>query len=102
MFFPGTSIPGNTGLPIYNYSARGRVFNVHDSVAEANRSVLVIAIEDWRNFDADFTDMFFAIEIGTRIGQPQFPVPEPSTYGLIGAVVLLGLAAVRRAGRSQR
>ena len=97
MFFPDTSDPSNSGLPSFDYSARGRVFDVFDDIAGMDRSILVIAIEDWRNFDADFTDMFFAIEIGTRFGEPQFPVPEPSTYGLIGAMLLLGLVAVRRA-----
>jgi hypothetical protein len=100
MFFPDSSDPSNSGLPAFDYSARGRVFDVFDDIAGIERSILVIAIEDWRNFDADFTDMFFAIEIGTRFGEPQFPVPEPSTYGLLGAMVLLGLVAVRRARRS--
>lgn len=98
VFYPGTSVPSNSGLPDFDYSARGKVFNVNDSFTQTDRTVLVIAIEDWRTFDADFTDMFFAIEI-PRIGEPQFPVPEPSTYGLIGAMLLLGLVAVRRARR---
>ena len=29
-------------------------------------------------------------------GDPQFGVPEPSTYGLIGAMLLMGLAVIRR------
>jgi len=100
VFFPTTSDPSNTGLPDFDYSALGKIFNVHDSFADKDRSILVIAIEDWRDFDRDFTDMFFAIEIYDRDGTPQFPVPEPSTYGLIGAMMLLGLVAVRRARRS--
>lgn len=96
IFYPGTSDPSNTGP---GYSALGKVFNVHDSFADKNRSILVVAIEDWRDFDSDFTDLFFAIEIYDRDGTPQFPVPEPSTYGLIGAMLLLGLVAVRRARR---
>lgn len=97
MFFPGTSDPANTGLPLYDYSARGRIFNVNDSLSDMDRTILVIAIEDWRDFDRDFTDWFFAIELSPF--QPP-EVPEPSTYGLIGAMALLGLAAVRRARRS--
>lgn len=100
MFYPATSDPSNSGEPTYNYSARGKVFDVNDSLSGRDRSVLVIAIEDWRGFDSDFTDMFFAIEIYDRDGNPQFPVPEPSTYGLIGAMLLLGLVVVRRARRS--
>ena len=99
IFDPASSVPSNSGLPGFDYSARGRVFNVNDSISGNDRTVLVIAIEDWRDHDYDFTDMFFAIEI-PRIGEPQFPVPEPSTYGLIGAMLLLGLVAVRRARRS--
>ena len=102
MFYPGTSVPSNTGLPDFDYSALGKIFNVVDNSGPDpwNRSVLVIAIEDWRTFDADFTDMFFAIEIYDRDGNSQFPVPEPSTYGLIGTMLLLGLVVVRRARRS--
>lgn len=33
------------------------------------------------------------------VALPQTPVPEPSTYGLIGAGVLLGVAALRRRNR---
>lgn len=99
VFYPSTSDPEPSGVPNFDYTARGKVFNVNDSFSQTDRTVLVIAIEDWRNFDTDFTDMFFAIEI-PRIGEPQFPVPEPSTYGMIGAMLLLGLAAFKRARRS--
>lgn len=99
MFYPETSEPSNTGLPEFDYSARGQVFDVFDDGSGVDRSVLVIAIEDFRNFDDDFSDMFFAIEIGTRFGEPQFPVPEPSTYGLIGTFLLLGLVGSRFARR---
>lgn len=49
-----------------------------------------------------FTEAFVEIKVGEIIGQepnPGTPVPEPSTYGLIGAVVILGLAARRRFSR---
>jgi hypothetical protein len=92
IFNPATSIPEPSGVPNYNYSARAMMFNVVDDAAGGiNRSILVVAIEDWRTFDADFTDLFFAIE--------GFAVPEPSTYGLLGAVALLGLIAARKLRR---
>lgn len=96
--------PYNTGLPSFDYSARGKLFVVDDN--GNSRTILVLGIEDWRNIepdgpysDGDFNDMLFAIEID-RDGESQFPVPEPSTYGLIGAMMLLGLVAVRRARRA--
>jgi hypothetical protein len=100
VFDPSSSVPWNSGLPDFNYSAFGKLFDVFDDGAGAARRVLVVAIEDWRDFDADFTDMFFAIEIYDRTGESQFPVPEPSTYGLIGAALLMGLVAIRRMRRS--
>jgi hypothetical protein len=99
IFDPASSVPWNSGLPDFNYSAFGRKFVVYDDNADELRTILVIAIEDWRNFDADFTDTFFAIEIYDRDGSPQFPVPEPSSFGLIGAALLLAFGAVRRARR---
>ena len=61
----------------------------------------LVSVEDWRldrQTDADYSDFIFALQFfgpgGTPIGET--PVPEPSTYGLMGAVGLLGLAAWRR------
>jgi hypothetical protein len=55
----------------------------------------VTAFEDQsRNSDRDFNDVMFASRVGGFI--PDAPVPEPSTYGLMGAAVLLGLAGYRR------
>lgn len=99
VFNPASSVPANSGLPSFDYSAFGRLFSVNDAGAGVDRTVLVIALEDWRDFDADFTDMFFAIEVYDRDGTPQFPVPEPSAYGLIGAIALLALVAARRLRR---
>jgi len=62
----------------------------------------VVTIEDWnlngQGDDNDFSDFIFAVQLygpnGTPIGNT--PVPEASTYGLVGAAGLLGLAALRR------
>jgi len=53
---------------------------------------LVFAFEDLGTWDSDedFNDLVFAINLnGTQ-------VPEPSTYGIIGALALLGLVVSRR------
>ncbi len=56
-------------------------------------STLVIAFEDSRlsTVDGDFSDVLIAFQ-----GITTPPVPEPSTYGLIGAAALLSLVALRR------
>ncbi len=58
----------------------------------------IVAFEDIRQRgagrDSDFNDLIFAFRAGYDI--PQGGVPEPSTYGLIGAAALLGLIGYRR------
>ncbi len=55
----------------------------------------VVSFEDQiPSSDLDFNDFLFAFRAGEDI--PQGGVPEPSTYGLLGAAALLGLVGYRR------
>jgi len=69
-------------------------------------STYIVGLEDWRldrQSDADYSDTILALQFFTDSGAPITPpVPEPSTYGLIGAVALLGLVAVRKYTRKVR
>lgn len=65
-----------------------------------NVATYLVGFEDWRldsnQVDKDYNDFVFAIQLFDQNGTPFTPVPEPSTYGLIGAAALLGLVARRR------
>lgn len=57
----------------------------------------LVGLEDWRmdmNPDMDFNDYLFGIQVLPT------PVPEASTYGLLGAASLFALAALRRFRRT--
>lgn len=65
----------------------------------ADVETYLVALEDWRldrGSDVDYTDSIFAFQFYTVEGTPFTPVPEPSTYGLIGAGALIGLIWLRR------
>lgn len=60
-----------------------------------NRLIDLLLVDDRRTEYIDFNDGRFLVETNLNpVGIE--PVPEPSTYGLIGASVLLGLVAFRR------
>lgn len=76
----------------YQVVGNGSIFLITDQNVWDNES------SDWPGFNNH--RMFENLLSATVPGQPTVDnpgaVPEPSTYGLIGAVALVGLAAVRR------
>jgi hypothetical protein len=67
--------------------------------AYMNVATYLVALEDWKinnGSDSDYTDLIVGFQFYSVSGTPFTPVPEPSTYTLIGACVLLGLVALRR------
>jgi len=67
-----------------------------------NVATYLVSFEDWNVKNVpnssliDYSDAMFALQFFGPDGKPFTPVPEPATYGLIGAAALLGLVAVRR------
>jgi len=67
--------------------------------AYADVATYLITFEDWRldrGANRDYSDLRIALQFYNANGLPFGPVPEPSTYGLMGAAALLGLVAYRR------
>jgi len=67
-----------------------------------NVATYLVSFEDWNVKNVpqssliDYSDAMFALQFFGPDGKPFTPVPEPATYGLIGAAALLGLVAARR------
>jgi hypothetical protein len=97
--------PGNVlwaQSPILVNTFVGLLADTTDGLADGYTNVptWLVGIEDWRRdsslVDNDFNDFVFGIQLFDVNGRPFGPVPEPSTYGLIGAAALLGLVGFRR------
>jgi len=74
------------------------------SFVTAPVTTLLVGFEDTRQgvsfYDGDFNDIVVGFQFLPT--QPNNPVPEPSTYGLLGAAALVGLVAVRRFKRTAK
>jgi hypothetical protein len=79
-------------------------FNTTDGMYEEVPTYLFsFEDENLNATDGDFSDVVFAVQLFDINGVPlggNTPVPEASTYGLMGAIGLLGLAAYRRSKKT--
>ncbi len=93
-FWHYTDKPGYEGTFFQNEVLSFRTWEAID--VDANRIYTLFGIDDLRSNAIDFDDGIFLVERNLFPVAFESPVPEPSTYGLIGAVALLGLVAYRR------
>lgn len=63
---------------------------------DANLQYTLFGIDDLRSEQIDFNDGAFLVVTNTVGIALQNPVPEPSTFGLIGAAILVGLIALKK------
>jgi hypothetical protein len=102
LFHPSNSSP-STGLGNALWAQQSIVANTWNVSMNAYVDVAtyVVGLEDWRldrGSDHDYSDAVIAFQFYTLSGALIAPdaVPEPSTFGLIGAGALLGLISLRK------
>jgi hypothetical protein len=68
------------------------------SIVTVGATTHLLSFEDVRNIhsDSDYSDLVLGIQIIREGGRPNTGVPEPKTYGVIGAAALLAIITVRR------
>lgn len=101
LFNPSNSSPVPPGGPLVLWAQNPIMVNtwVPSIGAYADVATYLVALEDWRfnnGTDADYTDLILGLQFYNAAGTPFAPVPEPSTYGFMGAIALLGMICYRR------
>lgn len=86
--------PGYTGTYFMDEALSFRTWEAVD--VDANRIYTIFGIDDLRSSAIDFDDGLFLIERNLLPIGLDNPVPEPSFYGVLGGVLLLGVVAYRR------
>lgn len=98
--FPIFGASTNVAYSIKSYTVSEYLTPTDAAAGYYDVTTYVVGIEDLaaaQGSDWDYNDVVLAFQTFKPDGTPfTSPVPEPSTYGLIGAAGLLGLIAVRR------
>lgn len=101
-FHPGWDNPTEGYPKAYWSKAFGLNTNYWDVTTSSIQSVYattyILSFEDLREGASDFdhSDLILAVQLIGKDGRPNGGVPEPTTYGVLGAAALLAIITVRR------